>query len=217
LISGGIDSPVAVYLMMKKDVEVIALHFDNRPFTDENQLNKTLELIKHLEKLFDRRIKTYVIPHGENQIAFAGNCKRKLGCVLCRRMMFRIAERIAEKENADAILTGESLGQVASQTLSNIMVESQAVKIPILRPLIGLDKVEIIDIAKEIGTYDISISPGMCCTIVPKKPATQARLEKVLADEKRLNINSLLEESIDGAVLFAEAMQNFSGIRGNPE
>lgn len=201
LISGGIDSPVATYLMLKKEVEVVAVHFDNRPFTDEKQINKALALVRHLGMRFGVEIKTYLIPHGKNQTEFARNCKRKLECVLCRRMMFRVAEKICEVESADAILTGESLGQVASQTLKNIFVESHAVKIPILRPLIGFDKVEITNIAKKIGTYEISIMPGVCCTIVPKKPATQAKLDDVLSEEWKVDINRLLKESIDGAVL----------------
>jgi len=116
-------------------------------------------------------------------------------------MMLRISERIAEKENADAILTGESLGQVASQTLRNIKVEEEAVNLPIIRPLIGLDKVEIIDIAKEIGTYDISISPGLCCTIAPKKPATHANLSDIKIQEEKMNIDSLIEDAIKNAVV----------------
>lgn len=199
LISGGIDSPVATYLMMKKGVEVIALHLDNRPFTDEKQLDKSLKLIKHLENLFDKGIKTFVVPHGDNQVAFARNCIEKLQCVLCRRMMLRIAANIVEREGADGILTGESLGQVASQTLQNIYVTNQAVKTPIMRPLIGMDKVDIIDIARKIGTYDLSILPGLCCTIVPEKPSTAAKLEIVLREEEKVNIESLIEESMESA------------------
>jgi thiamine biosynthesis protein ThiI len=199
LISGGIDSPVATYLMLKKGVEIVVTHFDNRPFTDEKQVEKALSLVRHLEKF--GKIKIYLIPHGESQMEIAKNCTRRYQCVLCRRMMFRVAERIAKLENADAILTGESLGQVASQTLTNILVETQAVDIPILRPLIGMDKMEIVDLAKKIGTYEISILPGLCCTIVPKKPATQAKLERILREEEKININQMLEKSIDGALL----------------
>ena len=199
LISGGIDSPVATYLMIKKDVEVIALHLDNRPFTDEKQLDKSLKLVKHLENLFDKSIKTFVVPHGNNQVAFARNCRRNLQCVLCRRMMLRIAAKIVERESADGILTGESLGQVASQTLQNIHATNQAVKTPIMRPLIGMDKVEIIDIARRIGTYDLSILPGLCCTIVPDKPSTAAKLDIVLREEEKVKMDVLVEESMEGA------------------
>lgn len=201
LISGGIDSPVATYLMLKKDLEVIALHLDNRPFTDEKQMNKTITQVKKLKEVTKKEIKTYVVPHGDNQLEFAKNCKRNLECVLCRRMMLRIAEKISEKEGAFAIVTGESLGQVASQTLRNIMVESQAINIQVIRPLIGFDKIEIEAIAKKIGTYEISILPGLCCTIVPDKPSTAAHLYRVLDEEKKIDIESLLENCVKKAVV----------------
>ena len=202
LLSGGIDSAVAIYLMMKQGVNTVAINMDNRPFTDEKQTNKAVKLVEQLSKIFNKRIKMYVVPFGETiQVPLARNCNSHLQCVLCRRMMLRISERIAEKENADAILTGESLGQVASQTLRNIKVEEQAVDLPIIRPLIGLDKVEIIDIAKKIGTYDISIAPGLCCTIAPKKPATHANLSDIKIQEEKMNIDSLIEDAIKNAVV----------------
>ncbi|UCE74380.1 MAG: 7-cyano-7-deazaguanine synthase [Methanomassiliicoccales archaeon] len=200
LISGGIDSPVATHMMLERKAEIVAVHFDNRPFTDEGQLNKTKSLIKELEKHHNREIKTIIVPHKESHIAFGKHCKRNLHCVLCRRMMFRIAEKIAQLEKADALLTGESLGQVASQTLRNIRTESQAVEIPILRPLIGLDKLEIEKFAKEIGTYEISILPGMCCTIVPKRPSTFSRLSVVLEEEKKVDIEGLVKKAMNGVI-----------------
>lgn len=198
LISGGIDSPVATHMMLKLGSEVAALHFDNRPFTDDGQYNKTKDIIHHLERLNNIEIKTWVVLLRESHIAFARHCKRNLHCVLCRRMMLRIAQKVAEMEGASALLTGESLGQVASQTLGNIRTESQAASMPILRPLIGLDKLEIEGIAKDIGTYGISTQPGMCCTIVPKRPSTNSRLDVVLEEERKLDINGLVEESIGG-------------------
>ncbi len=198
LISGGIDSPVATYLMIRRGVEIVALHMDNRPFTDDKNLDKTLQLVRHLRDLTGSPIKTYVVPHGPNHIAFARNCNRHLHCLFCRRMMYRIAERIAEKEGAVGILTGESMGQVASQTIQNINVVNQVAKLPIIRPLIGLDKVEIIEIARRIGTYEISTLPGLCCTIVPKKPSTAARLADVLDEEQKMDIESLVEKSLEG-------------------
>ena len=207
LISGGIDSPVAAYLMLRQGVEVIAVHMDNRPFTDEKNLNKALSLIRHLQHLAHRPIRMYVVPHGPNHIAFARNCNRHLHCLFCRRMMYRLAGRIAQKEGADGILTGESLGQVASQTLQNLMVENQVIRVPVIRPLIGLDKVEIIDIARKIGTYEISTLPGLCCTIVPKKPATAARAADIQNEEEKIDLGALIERSLDGMhVLDPEAM-----------
>jgi thiamine biosynthesis protein ThiI len=201
LVSGGIDSPVAIYLMLKQGVEMIALHLDNRPFTDDKEVRKAIALVEHLEKISKSKIKKYLVSHKENQVAFASTCNRHQQCVLCRRMMLRVGEKIAGMTGASALVTGESLGQVASQTIENIKVENQSVKIPILRPLIGLDKVEIIDIAKEIGTYKISIRPGVCCTIVPKKPSTRSELGRILAEEKKIDIDSLLDISMESLVI----------------
>lgn len=199
LLSGGIDSPVSTHLLLRKGVEVVAVHYDNQPFTDERQLYKTKKLIERLEEHSGKKMKKYFVPHGPSQAVIAKNTHRRYQCVMCRRMMFRIAERIAEIEGAEAIATGESLGQVASQTLPNIRTEEHAVKIPVLRPLIGLDKVEIERIAKEIGTYGISVGPGLCCTIVPEKPSTKARIKAIIEEESKIDIEELVEKSIEGA------------------
>ncbi len=185
--------------MLRQGADVVVVHFDNQPFTDDKQLNKSMELIRRLEDHSGQKIGTYIVPHGPSQAAIAKNAHRRYQCVMCRRMMFRIAERIADIEGAEALVTGESLGQVASQTLPNIRTEEQAVNIPVLRPLIGLDKVEIERIAQEIGTFEISTLPGLCCTIVPEKPATEARLKAILEEESKLDVESLVEEAIEGA------------------
>jgi len=198
LISGGIDSPVAAYLMARRGVELVAVHMDNRPFTDEKNLEKAAKLVKRLEEVTGHPIRSYVVAHGPNHVAFARNCRRNLHCLFCRRMMYRIAERIAREEGADGILTGENLGQVASQTLQNLEVVNQAVKVPVVRPLIGFDKVEIIGVARRIGTYEISTLPGLCCTIVPEKPSTAARLGDVVSEEGKVPIDALVEESLEG-------------------
>jgi thiamine biosynthesis protein ThiI len=197
LLSGGIDSPVATQLMLERGAEVVAVHFDNRPFTGEGQITKMKSLVSHLSKLNNEEIKAFVVPHKDSHIAFTQNCRRNLHCVLCRRMMFRVAEKIAHNEEAEALLTGESLGQVASQTLRNIKNESQAVKIPILRPLIGLDKLEIEKIAKRIETYKISILPGACCDIVPKFPSTYSKLEVVIKEEQKVDVDGLVEKAVE--------------------
>lgn len=203
LISGGIDSPVAAYLMIRKGVEIVAVHMDNRPFTDDKNLNKALLHIRHLQKVTKSPIKTYVVPHGPNHITFARNCPRNLHCLFCRRMMFRIAERIAEREAAAGILTGESMGQVASQTIQNLAVVGEATKLPLIRPLIGMDKEEIIAIARSIGTFEISTLPGLCCTIVPKKPSTAAKLPEVLYAEEKVGIDDLVGKSLEGMYVLA--------------
>jgi thiamine biosynthesis protein ThiI len=196
LLSGGIDSPVATYLMLRRGDECVALHFDNQPFTDESQLEKAKDLVRRLEEYSSEKIPLYVVPHGKTQIEFARHAIRKFGCVFCRRMMLRIGERIARESGCEALLTGESLGQVASQTLPNIRVEEEAVDIPILRPLIGFDKLEIERIAKEIGTYEVSIRPGLCCTIVPEKPATVSRIDKIREEESKVEVEKLIQNAI---------------------
>ena len=201
LLSGGIDSPVALYLMLQKVDDAVVIHYDNRPFTDELHAQKAIKLKEQIEKITGRKLKMYILSHGENQLEIARKCNVHYECILCRRIMWRCAERIAELENAQALVTGESLGQVASQTLSNIYVESYGLKIPIIRPLIGLDKTDIIKIAREIGTYDISIEPGLCCTAVPEKPKTKAQLEKVLLEEAQLDIDELVERCVTGRKL----------------
>ncbi|MDD1693407.1 MAG: hypothetical protein LUQ71_01665 [Methanoregula sp.] len=203
LVSGGIDSPVAAYMMIQRGVEIVAVHMDNRPFTDDKNLDKALLLVRHLQEVTKSPIRTYVVPHGPNHIVFARNCDRHLHCLFCRRMMFRIAERIAEMEGASGILTGENMGQVASQTLQNLSVVSQATGLPLIRPLIGMDKQEIIEIARKIGTYEISTLPGLCCTIVPKKPSTAAKLADVVAGEEKAGIGALVEKSLEGMYVLA--------------
>lgn len=187
---------MATQLLLERGAEVIAVHFDNRPFAGEGQIGKMKALVSHLSDLNKKEIKAYLVPHKDSHIAFTQNCRRNLHCVLCRRMMLRVSEKIAQDEGAYALLTGESLGQVASQTLRNIKTESQAVKIPILRPLIGFDKLEIEKIAKRIDTYDISILPGSCCDIVPKLPSTYSNLKLVLEEEQKVDLDGLVEKAI---------------------
>ena len=202
LISSGIDSPVATYLMSKKADEIILLHGDNRPYTDNKEINNFLKLAKHLSKILKCKKKTILIKHGKSLDNYKNNCDNKFTCVFCKRMLLRYAEKIANEENASAIIMGDSLGQVASQTLQNIKTIEQAVKILVLRPLIGFDKEEIVKIAKEIGTYNLSILSSKGCTAVPNKPSTQARLEKILNEERKRDILKLIEEAIKNRKIF---------------
>ncbi|BDC36152.1 MAG: hypothetical protein EF806_02675 [Candidatus Methanoliparum thermophilum] len=201
LMSDGIDSPVATYLLLDKYVDVITIHFDNSPFIDQESLQKYKKIINHLNKSFKRNIKAYIIPNGKNLKFLAKNCKESLRCILCKRMMLRIAEDIADREKANGIVTGESIGQVASQTLHNLCILNQTVEKQIIRPLIGMNKIEIIEIAKKIGTYDISISPSLECKIVPKSPATSARLDDVMYEESKIDIKFLINESINNVYI----------------
>jgi len=200
LLSGGIDSPVAAYLMGRQGLDLVLAHFDNRPFTSDQEIEKAASLMRRLDEALGKRSKKLLVPHGTAQAELAKTCRRNMQCVLCRRMMFRVAERLARKTDARFIVTGESLGQVASQTLANMNVEERATSLPILRPLIGFDKVEIERIAKSIGTYEISIMPGLCCTIAPKKPSTYARGEDAEHEEEKVDIERLAEAEAEGTV-----------------
>jgi thiamine biosynthesis protein ThiI len=200
MISGGIDSPVAGYMMIQNGWDVVALHMDNRPFTDDREVDKAFDLIRKLESATGRPIPKYMAPHKQNQLAIARNTDRHMQCVLCRRMMWRTAEALAHKVGAQALVTGENLGQVASQTLDNIGSHTDAVAIPMIRPLLGLDKEEIMRIARQIGTYAISTRPGLCCTIVPKKPATHSNLERVAKEEAKIQPPELLAQALEGLV-----------------
>jgi thiamine biosynthesis protein ThiI len=200
LLSGGIDSPVAGYLMGKQGLDLVLVHFDNRPFTSDNEVEKAISLMKQLDNALGKESLRLLVPHGKAQAEFAKCCRRNMECVLCRRMMLRVAEKLAKKHEAGFIVTGESLGQVASQTLANINVEERSTSLPVLRPLIGFDKVEIERIAKSIGTYDISIRPGLCCTIAPKKPSTYSKIADAMDEETKVDIEKLAEDEFQGTV-----------------
>lgn len=200
LISGGIDSPVAAYRMMQRGCRVIFVHFHSAPYQDNTSQEKVRQLITTLTRhQFLSRL--YLVPFGEIQRQIVASVARPLRVVLYRRMMLRIAEAIARKEKAKALVTGESLGQVASQTLDNMVVIQQAARLPILRPLVGMDKQEIIDQARRIGTFDISAIPDQdCCQLfVPKHPATKARFADVEHDEARFDVNELVRYGVDNA------------------
>jgi len=199
LISSGIDSPVATYLLSKEADELILIHGDIKPFTDNREIENFTCIAAHLKKIILCPIKIFMTFHGDSLSSFKQNCNNKYTCVFCKRTLVRYAEKIAEKEGADAIIMGDSLGQVASQTLQNIRVVDNAVNIPILRPLIGLDKEDVVKIAKEIGTYELSISPSDGCSAVPKKPSTMAKLEKILEEENKIDLNNLVKNAVDQA------------------
>ena len=199
LVSSGIDSPVATYQLSKYADEISLLHADNRPFTDDREIEKFVTLAKYLQKQAPSKLKALLVPHGMTLQTYKTSCDNKYTCVVCKRMMLRYAEAIAKKEHAEAVVMGDSLGQVASQTLQNLRVVEQAVSIPILRPLIGFDKEDTIYIAKKIGTFDLSISPTDECGAVPFKPSTQARLEQILAEEQKINVDELVNFAVKHA------------------
>ncbi|HHW06251.1 MAG TPA: tRNA 4-thiouridine(8) synthase ThiI [Clostridia bacterium] len=197
LISGGIDSPVAGWLTMKRGVQPVGLHFHSFPFTSERAKDKVVDLCRLLAS-YGRGFKLYVNHFTEIQKAIRKSCPEEFYVTIMRRMMFRIAEKVALQEKALALVTGENLGQVASQTLESMMAINEVTKLPVLRPLITMDKAEIIALAEKIGTYEISILPYEdCCTLfLPKHPATKPKLEKVRAAEAVLDIPGLIEESL---------------------
>ncbi|MBD3155733.1 MAG: hypothetical protein GF368_03705 [Candidatus Aenigmarchaeota archaeon] len=192
LISGGIDSPVAAYMVGRLGYKVIPIYFDNSPFTAEKNIKRVRDSIERLREHVDIG-ELIAVPNGKNLLEISKKCERRYTCVLCRRMMFRIAEKLCEKFGSDAIVTGEFLGSKASQTLQNIVVISQSVKVPIIRPLLGMDKEEIMEIGREIGTFGQGIVHAGCCSIVPDKPSTKAKLSVILEEEKKIGIKKVLE------------------------
>lgn len=200
LISGGIDSPVAAYRMMRRGCLVSFVHFHGAPFLDRRTQEKTREIVKLLTR-FQYASRLTLVPFGELQQEIVVNVPAQYRVLLYRRLMARIAEHMAGLEGAKAIVTGESLGQVASQTLENLTVTEEAVELLVLRPLIGMDKEEISDQARGIGTYEISIQPDQdCCTLfVPRHPATRATVEEIARAELTLDIDRLVKIGVERA------------------
>jgi thiamine biosynthesis protein ThiI len=195
LLSSGIDSPVATWRMARRGATCVAVHFSGRPQTQSTS-EYLVDDIAHVLEKTGCIARVYTVPFGDYQRAIAGMVPPNLRIIMYRRMMMRVAERIAKKEGAKALVTGESLAQVASQTLDNLICTNAAADMMILRPLIGMDKQEIIADAKQLGTYEISSSPAPdCCTLfMPRSPETHAKLRDVLAAEKDLPIDAWLDE-----------------------
>ncbi len=198
LLSGGIDSPVAGWLVAKRGVDLEAVHFHSYPFTSDRAKEKVVDLAKILSN-YCGRIKLYSVNLLPIQKEINENCPDGEMTLLSRRFMMKIAERLARANNCDALVTGESIGQVASQTIKGLYVTNESVEMPVFRPLIAMDKMDIVDIAKKIGTYETSILPFEdCCTVfLPKHPVTQPKLDKILISESKLDVENLIEEAID--------------------
>ncbi|MEM2156049.1 MAG: tRNA uracil 4-sulfurtransferase ThiI [Candidatus Jordarchaeales archaeon] len=201
LLSGGIDSPVACWLMMKRGALIIPVYFDSSPtFSDEASRMKALDCAKVLFRWAGRKGEMYVIPYEEALTTIKRESPERYTCILCKRFMYRVAEKIAEIEKAEGIVTGEAVGEQASQTLRNLRVLNEAVKrYPVHRPLLGFDKVETEAIARKIGTYDISIKKSLGCTAAPRHPILKAKLEEVLEVEKRIEVEKMVEETLEKA------------------
>lgn len=198
LLSGGIDSPVAGWMIAKRGVEIDAVHFYSYPYTSERAKEKVIELAKILTS-YGINMNLHIVPFTDIQLEINEKCPQEQLTIIMRRAMMTIAERIAEKVGALALVTGESVGQVASQTIQSLYVTNEVVKMPVFRPLIGMDKNEVIDIARRIGTFETSILPYEdCCTVfVAKHPNTRPTLEKILQFEKKADLAQLIEKAIE--------------------
>jgi thiamine biosynthesis protein ThiI len=199
MLSGGIDSPVAAWQMIKRGAKAVFIHFYSYPYTDKASLEKVMELT-HILAESNYRSVIYLVPFAELQQIIVTETPAPYRVLLYRRMMTRIAQRVAPLVDAEAMVTGESLAQVASQTLPNLRAIEAIADMPILRPLIGFDKIDIIAKAEQIGTFDVSTLPHQdCCSLfVPKHPATHASLSDLDKAEKGLDISALVETAMNG-------------------
>ncbi|KGP73648.1 tRNA uracil 4-sulfurtransferase ThiI [Pontibacillus yanchengensis] len=198
LLSGGIDSPVAGYLTMKRGVEIEAIHFHSPPYTSERSKQKVLELAQKLTR-FGNKVRVHVVPFTKLQQSLYRQVPEHYGMTVMRRLMMRISERVADREGILSFTTGESLGQVASQTMESMNVINEVTNYPIIRPLISMDKLDIIELSKQIDTYEISIRPYEdCCTVfVPSQPKTRPTREKVNEVEAKVDFTQELEETLE--------------------
>lgn len=198
LLSGGIDSPVAGWMISKRGVSLDAVHFHSHPYTSDRAKEKVIDLAGIISA-YTGKIKLHIVPFTDIQLVIIDKCPKNYLTIIMRRIMMRIAEKIANKTGAQALITGESIGQVASQTMESLAVTNAAVNMPVFRPLIGMDKEEIVMISKKIDTYETSILPYEdCCTIfVPKHPKTKPKLDEIVEAEKALEG---IEEMIETAV-----------------
>ena len=199
LISGGIDSPVAAYMMAKRGLELNAIHFASPPYTSPRAELKVMQLLKKVAN-YSNAIRVGVVPFTEIQELIGKHCPEEYFTLIMRRFMMRISERLAKERNCGALITGESVGQVASQTLLALGVTDAVVNMPVLRPVIGMDKDEIIEISRKIDTFEISIEPYEdCCTVfTPKHPKTRPNIELVEQAESALDIEALVTAAVEG-------------------
>lgn len=196
LLSGGFDSPVAAHMVQRSGRRLSAIHFTQEPFTDDASARKAAQLARHLkiERLF-------VVALGEDLAEFTRRCDHKVYFVLLKRLMVRVAQEIARREDARYLVTGENLGQVSSQTLSNLGVIDAAAQLPVLRPLLGFDKEQILRVAQQIGTFETSKGPELCDLLGPRYPATRTTLPQILAEEAKIDLEGLVRAAAQRARL----------------
>ncbi|MBP3940691.1 MAG: tRNA 4-thiouridine(8) synthase ThiI [Christensenellaceae bacterium] len=197
LISGGIDSPVAGHMVAKRGVRLSAVHYYSFPYTSERARDKVIELTKQVAA-YAGEIKLHLVHFTDIQMAIYEKCPHQHLTLIMRRFMMRIADRLARESGMQAVVTGESIGQVASQTIESLAVTDSVVELPVFRPLIGMDKIEIIERAQQIGTYETSILPYEdCCTVfVPKHPTTRPNMESIIKSESVLDVDALIEDAL---------------------
>ena len=198
MLSGGIDSPVAGYLMARRGVELNCIYYHSHPYTSERAKDKVKELAKILSG-YTEKVRLFIVPFTDIQMEIINNCPEDELTIIMRRFMMRVACRVAENEGIQSVSSGESIGQVASQTMEGLVVSSDCADRPIFRPLIAMDKEDIMDIARNIGTFETSILPYEdCCTIfVPKHPKTKPRLKEIRKSEENLKIEELIDKAIN--------------------
>jgi len=209
LLSGGIDSPVAAWKMIKRGCTPVFVHFHSFPYTNQESQEKAKQIVQVLSN-YAFRTKLYLVPFAEVQRHIMVDTPLDTRVILYRRFMLRLAEQIARREKARVLVTGDSVGQVASQTIENLDVISRAVSMPILRPLVGDDKIEIIELARRVGTYEISIQPDQdCCSLfVPKHPETKAHLPEIEKSETRLQVTEVMNAALESAQLLSFSVED---------
>lgn len=198
MLSGGIDSPVASYLTMKRGVAIECIHYASPPYTSQAAQDKVMDLARAISG-YQGHIRVHIIPFTDLQLAIYQNCDESYAITLMRRMMYRIAERVCETSNCLAVVNGESIGQVASQTLESMQTINSVITTPVIRPVATMDKLEIIDIAKKIGTYELSIQPFEdCCTIfTPKNPVTKPTKHRAEKLESRFDFEAMIDDCVN--------------------
>lgn len=192
LISGGLDSPVAGWIMSRQ-MEIYAIHFSGQPFVNKEAEQKAISLAKSVGSK-----KFFMVPFGKIQEEIVKRCNHRFYYIITKRLMLMISEKLAKMHDCDYLITGDSLGQVGSQTLSNLTNITTATKMEVLRPLLSYDKLETINLAKKIGTYELSIGPEMCSLLGPKHPVTRSNLEKIKEEESQIDINGMISAALKG-------------------
>lgn len=206
LISGGIDSPVAAWLLVRKGIEPVFTYFDNYPLCDQAAEGIAIDTIRKVcEQTKVQKTRVYIVSHSPDLQEIMSKCPARFACILSRRIMFRVAERIADQERCGAVVAGDAMGQKASQTLQNIAAADCILsKVRVVRPLVGMNKLQIVEYAKKIGTYEISIRPGVAsCGVPTDNPSTSARRNRLTEIEAALDLESMVRRAIDNARIIA--------------